>query len=113
MEAQTGRKRPLSLVPFLGSLGRGPWSLFWGLWGEGCSDTHTVKFPSFLCGFHPPRVICIGLALVILNLRQQEFEIRVLAFSSPKQTETDQFSDVLCQLIKLNFIKSSMVLAFS
>lgn len=80
MEAQTGRKRPLSLVPFLGSLGRGPWSLFWGLWGEGCSDTHTVKFPSFLCGFHPPRVICIGLALVILNLRQQEFEIRVLAF---------------------------------
>lgn len=60
---------------------KGPWSLFWNLQGEGCSDTHTVQFPSFLCGFHPPRVICIGLALVILNLRQQEFEIRVSQLS--------------------------------
>jgi hypothetical protein len=42
------------------------------VWG----DTHAMELPSFLCGFHPPGVIHIGLALIVLNLKQQALGMR-------------------------------------
>lgn len=52
---------------------RGPWAFSGTSEKAGC-DTHTVEFPSFLRGFHPPGVIHIRLTLIILDLRQREFE---------------------------------------
>lgn len=47
---------------------------------EGWCGTHAVEFPAFLRGSHPPGVIHAGLALVVLDLGQQESGVRASAF---------------------------------